>query len=48
MDIAKKCKEVLIEYDNIIFAHMNRRYMQNNLKAHSDIDVAIFLEKELN
>lgn len=48
MDIAKKCKDILIEYDNIIFAYIFGSYAQNNLKVHSDIDIAIFLEKELN
>ena len=48
MDIAKKCKDILIEYDNIIFAYIFGSYVENNLKVHSDIDIAIFLEEKLD
>lgn len=48
MDTAKKCKEVLIEYDNIIFAYIFGSYVQKNLKVHSDIDVAIYLDEDLD
>ncbi len=48
MDIAKKCRDTLIKYENIIFAYIFGSYFQNKLDVNRDIDVAIYLEKYLN
>lgn len=48
MDVTKKCKGILIEYENIIFAYIFGSYVQSKLKVDSDIDIAIYLEKDLD
>lgn len=48
MDIAKRCRDILIEYDNIIFAYIFGSFVQNNLQVDSDIDIAIYLERDLD
>lgn len=47
MDIAKKCRDTLIKYETIIFAYIFGSFVQNKLKAGSDIDIAIYLEEDL-
>lgn len=47
MDIAKKCRDTLMKYETIIFAYIFGSFVQNKLKAGSDIDIAIYLEEDL-
>ena len=47
MDLEKKCKEILIENENITFAYIFGSYVRGRLRADSDIDLAIYLEKEM-
>lgn len=47
MDIDKKCRDTLIKYETIIFAYIFGSFVQNKLKAGSDIDIAIYLEEDL-
>ncbi|MGO1470549.1 MAG: nucleotidyltransferase domain-containing protein, partial [Tissierella sp.] len=37
MSIAKKCRNILIEYEEIIFAYIFGSYVQNNIRENSDI-----------
>lgn len=48
MDNIKKCKDILIGYENIIFAYIFGSYVQGKMRPDSDIDIAIYLEKKLN
>lgn len=43
MDIIKKCKNILIEYENITFAYIFGSYAQGKIRVDSDIDIAIYL-----
>ena len=46
MDIIKKCKDLLLEYKDIVFAYIFGSYVQGRLRTDSDIDIAIYLEKK--
>lgn len=48
MDIFKECKDILIEYEEIMFAYIFGSYAKNSLKSTSDIDIAIYLEGNLS
>ena len=48
MDIIRKCKNILIEYENITFAYIFGSYAQGKIRVDSDIDIAIYLEKKID
>ena len=48
MDIIRKCKNILIEYENITFAYIFGSYAQGKVRVDSDIDIAIYLEKRID
>lgn len=48
MDIIKKCKNILMVYEDIAFAYIFGSYVQGNTRADSDIDIAIYLEKKVD
>ena len=48
MDIIKKCKSILMEYEDIIFAYIFGSYVQGKMRADSDIDIAIYLENKMD
>ncbi|NMB27790.1 MAG: nucleotidyltransferase domain-containing protein [Tissierellia bacterium] len=48
MDIIKKCKSILMDYEDIIFAYIFGSYVQGKMRADSDIDIAIYLEKKMD
>lgn len=47
MDYINKCKNILIKHENIIFAYIFGSFVQEKLKRDSDIDVAIYLDKNI-
>lgn len=48
MDIIKKCKDILMEYEDIIFAYIFGSYVSGKIRVDSDIDIAIYLEKNID
>ena len=44
----KKCKDILIKYEKIIFAYIFGSYVQNKMKLDSDIDIAIYLAEDFD
>jgi len=48
VDIIEKCKYILMEYENIIFAYIFGSYVQRKIGTDSDIDIAIYLEKKMD
>ena len=48
MDLAKICKDVLIEYDNIIFAYIFGSFVTGTYRNDSDIDLAIFINENIS
>src|SRR5690554_4615113 len=48
LDDLNKCKEILIEYENIIFAYIFGSYVQKNMRKDSDVDIAIYLSEEIS
>ena len=48
MDLAKICKDVLIEYDNIIFAYIFGSLVTGTYRNDSDIDLAIFINENIS
>ena len=48
MDIIKKCKDTLIEYENIIFAYIFGSYVKGNIRKDSDMDIAIYLKSNID
>lgn len=48
MDNIKKCKDILIGYENIIFAYIFGSYVQGKMRPDSDIDIAIYSDKKLD
>lgn len=48
MDIIKKCKSILMDYEDIIFAYIFGSYVQGKMRADSDIDIAIYLGKKMD
>jgi predicted nucleotidyltransferase len=47
MEVIKKCKSILIEYENIVFAYIFGSYVTGNIRRNSDIDIGIYLEKKM-
>lgn len=47
MDVIKECKDILMEYEKIIFAYIFGSYVENKMKVDSDIDIAIYLKEDL-
>lgn len=48
MDNIKRCKDILIKYENIIFAYIFGSYVQGKMRPDSDIDIAIYSEKKID
>jgi predicted nucleotidyltransferase len=48
MDTTLNCKNILIEYDDIIFAYIFGSYAQGKIRKDSDIDIAIYLKSKLD
>ncbi len=48
MDIVEKCKNVLMKYENILFAYIFGSYAKGNMRADSDVDIGIYLKEEMN
>lgn len=48
MNIDKVSRDILIEYDNIIFAYIFGSYARNSIKKDSDIDLAIYLDDSID
>ena len=48
MSIIEKCRDILIGYKSIIFAYIFGSYVQGKDRADSDIDIAIYLEENLD
>ena len=47
MDICKRCRDILLECENIVFAYIFGSFAQGNARADSDIDIAIYLAAEI-
>ena len=48
MNIIKESRKILMEYKDIIFAYIFGSYAQNNIRNESDIDIAIYLNKDMD
>lgn len=48
MNIIEKCKDVLIEHEEIIFAYIFGSYVQGKMREDSDIDIAIHIVVDNN
>ncbi|TJX15176.1 nucleotidyltransferase domain-containing protein [Tissierella creatinini] len=48
MELIKICKDVLIEYDNIIFAYIFGSFVTGNFRNDSDIDIAIYIKEDIS
>lgn len=48
MDIIKKCKDVLIECEDILFAYIFGSYVAGNMRKDSDIDIGIYLKEKMS
>lgn len=48
MSIIEKCRDILVEYKSIIFAYIFGSYAQGKDRVDSDIDIAIFLEENVD
>lgn len=46
--ITEKTKEILIEYNNIIFAYIFGSFAEDKIRKDSDIDIAIYLDKKID
>ncbi len=44
MDVIKKCKDILMGYENIIFASQ----IQGEMRTNSDVDIAIYLSEKID
>lgn len=47
MDIINICKDILMKYEDIVFAYIFGSYAQNRIRGNSDIDIAIYLKKKI-
>ena len=47
MDTINKCREILIQYEKIIFAYIFGSYAKDNIRKDSDIDIAIYLKDSI-
>jgi len=48
MDIIKKCKDILMKYEDIVFSYIFGSYAQGSIRGNSDIDIAIYLKKDID
>lgn len=48
MDYIIKCKDILIRYENIIFAYIFGSFIQGKLRKDSDLDIAVYLENDID
>ena len=48
MDIIKKCINILMGYEGIIFAYIFGSYVQEKMRTNSDVDIAIYLSDKIN
>lgn len=48
MDVIKKCKNILMGYENIIFAYIFGSYVQGEMRTNSDVDIAIYLSEKID
>ena len=48
MDIIEKCKNLLMRYEYIIFAYIFGSYAKGKMRANSDIDIAVYLDQEID
>ena len=48
MDTINKCKDILIKYEDIIFAYIFGSYAKGNIRKDSDIDIAIYLKEGID
>lgn len=48
MDIIEKFKNILMGYEDIAFAYIFGSYVQGKAREDSDIDIAIYSEKEMD
>lgn len=48
MDIIKKCKDILMKYEDIVFSYIFGSYVQGSIRGNSDIDIAIYLKKDID
>ena len=47
MDTINKCRDILIQYEKIIFAYIFGSYAKDNIRKDSDIDIAIYLKDSI-
>ena len=47
LDTIKKCRDILINYEAIIFAYIFGSYAKGNVREDSDIDIAIYLKDSI-
>lgn len=47
LDTIKKCRDILINYESIIFAYIFGSYAKGNVREDSDIDIAIYLKDSI-
>lgn len=48
MDVIRKCKDILAQYENIVFAYIFGSYVQGKMRKDSDIDIAIYTEEKMD
>jgi len=48
LDIIKNCRNILIEYEIIVFAYVFGSYVSGKLRNDSDIDIAIYLNNQMS
>lgn len=48
MSIARKCRSILIEHENIIFAYIFGSYVKDKIRKDSDVDIAIYLNDNMS
>lgn len=48
MNSLEKCRDILIKYENIIFAYIFGSFARDKIRTDSDIDIAIYLENKLD
>ena len=48
MDIIKKCKDILMKYEDVVFSCIFGSYAQNRIRENSDIDIAIYLKENID
>lgn len=48
LDTINKCKDILMKYEDIIFAYVFGSYANGNVREDSDIDIAIYLKDNID